>query len=54
MAAELLDALHVEAELIEGSNGIFEVEVDGRIIYDKAQTQQFPEVGEVTSLIKDL
>jgi selT/selW/selH-like putative selenoprotein len=41
-------------ELIPGSNGIFDVLCDGKMIFSKqdAQNQRFPEPGEVSSLIK--
>jgi selT/selW/selH-like putative selenoprotein len=53
VAAEIREALRVEAELIEGSGGVFEVEVDGEIIFDKALTDRFPNLGEVSSLLGD-
>lgn len=52
MAAELKDELAVEARLIEGSRGIFDVTVDGKLVYSKARTHKFPERGEVTRLIQ--
>ena len=51
MAAELKDALSVETKLIEGSKGIFDVRVDGKLVYSKFKTHQFPAKGEVASLI---
>ncbi len=51
MAAEILESHSVEVELIEGSGGIFEVEVDGDIVYDKAETGRFPLQGEVSDLL---
>jgi selenoprotein W-related protein len=39
--------------LIEGSGGIFEVEVDGEVLFSKAVAGRFPEEGEVTALIRD-
>lgn len=52
MAAELKQALSVEPRLIEGSKGIFDVTLDGRLIYSKYQTHRFPEDGEVAGLVK--
>lgn len=52
MAAELKDALAVETRLIEGSKGIFDVRVDGKLVYSKHKTHKFPEPGEVPRLIR--
>lgn len=52
MAAELKDALSVEPKLIEGSKGIFDVTVDGKLVYSKHRTHKFPEQGEVVQLVK--
>ena len=51
MAAELKDALGLEVQLIEGSRGIFDVKVDGNLVYSKYQTNKFPDPGEVTPLV---
>ena len=52
MADELRKALGVEAELVEGSSGIFDVHVDGRLFFSKHKEQRFPEAGEVVKLIR--
>lgn len=39
-------------EIIEGSGGVFEVTVDGSLIYSKKETGQFPEKGKVISLMQ--
>jgi predicted Rdx family selenoprotein len=39
--------------LIEGSGGIFDVEVDADVVFSKAVAGRFPEVGEVIALIRD-
>jgi selenoprotein W-related protein len=36
-------------ELIEGSGGVFDVKVDGKLIYSKHQTGRFPEDEEILS-----
>ena len=51
MAAELRAAHGVEAELVAGRGGVFEVEVDGVLIFSKRDTGRFPEPGEVAELI---
>ena len=40
------------AWLIEGSRGIFDVKVDGKLVYSKHKTHKFPEAGEVARLIQ--
>ena len=39
-------------EIIEGSGGVFEVTVDGSLIYSMKETGQFPEKGKVISFMK--
>lgn len=43
-----------KVELIEGAGGIFDVAVDGKIIFSKHQVYRFPESGELVQLIKNL
>jgi selenoprotein W-related protein len=38
-------------ELIASSGGVYEVTVDGRLIFSKKKTGRFPEAGEVLKLI---
>jgi selT/selW/selH-like putative selenoprotein len=42
----------VEAELIEGARGVFDVRRDGELIYSKYDTDRFPHPGEVTQLLR--
>jgi len=50
-AAGLADAIQkhcgIRPRLIEGNGGVFDVRVDGRLIYSKADTGRFPEHREV-------
>ncbi len=41
-----------ETEIIPSSGGVFEVVVDGQLLYSKKSLGRFPEVGEVELLIK--
>ena len=41
----------VSVELIKGSNGVFDVEIDGKLVYSKRNTGRFPNPGELTFLI---
>jgi selT/selW/selH-like putative selenoprotein len=43
----------VKAELIEGSGGAFDVEVDGKVIFAKAEAGRFPEADEIIATISD-
>ncbi len=52
MAAELKETLGIEAAVIAGGKGVFDVLVDGKLLYSKHLTATFPEEGEVTRLIR--
>jgi len=39
--------LGVKAELVPGRNGIFDVIVDGKLVFSKSKAGQFPEPGEI-------
>ena len=53
LAAELREAFGVDARLVEGSGGIFQVVVDGEQVFDKKTVGRFPILGEVSKTIKD-
>ncbi len=54
MAAKIKDALGEESFLIEGAGGIFDVNVDGKLVYSKHETGDFPDehklVGELAAM----
>lgn len=52
LAADLNQALGVESTLIPGSGGIFDVAIDGAVIYSKHQTGQYPDPDELISAIQ--
>ena len=52
MAAELKQAFGAQAKLVEGSGGVFDVTVDGRLVYSKDKTGRFPDEGEVVALLQ--
>jgi len=52
LADELRKAFGVEAKLIPGSGGIFDVIVDGKLVFSKFEVRRFPEPGEVTGKLK--
>ncbi len=41
----------MDPELIRGDNGIFDVAVDGRLLYSKHQTGCFPTDDEICDLL---
>ena len=47
------DSFGVDAELFAEGNGIFDVVVDGDLVYSKFDTGRFPEDNEVSKLIKE-
>lgn len=42
----------MSARLVKGSGGVFDVKVDGRLVYSKFETGRFPEPGEVVGLLR--
>jgi selenoprotein W-related protein len=52
VAAEIEKGLGVKPTLTSGSGGIFDVRVDGKVVYSKHTTGRFPEPGEVVRLIR--
>jgi selenoprotein W-related protein len=47
LAAAIKDAVDVAAELIPGAGGIFDVKVDGTMIFSKHEVGRFPEHDEI-------
>ncbi|MBR16058.1 MAG: hypothetical protein CMQ25_07410 [Gammaproteobacteria bacterium] len=43
LAEKLKTSLKLETDLIKGSNGIFDVELDGKLVYSKRETGEFPD-----------
>lgn len=52
LAAVLLEKNDVKAELIEGAGGIFDIAVDGKIVYSKLETGEFPSDDHVVELLQ--
>jgi len=52
LAEELRTQFGVEAKLVPGSHGIFDVVVDGKLVYSKFETGRFPNPGEVVENIR--
>jgi selenoprotein W-related protein len=53
LAARLKENFDVDAKLIEGAGGIFDVTVDGDLIFSKHDKERFPTDDEIVGLIKD-
>ena len=51
MAAEFKERFRVEPELVKGNGGVFEVIVDGALLFSKRALGRFPDEGEVARLI---
>ncbi len=51
MEDELQSKFDGEVELIAGSGGVYEVEVDGKNIFSKKKLNRFPDDGEIVKLI---
>jgi len=49
---ELKNIYQAEVQLIPSSGGVFEVTVDGRLIFSKKDSKRFPEEGEIIALLK--
>jgi selT/selW/selH-like putative selenoprotein len=52
LADELNEAFGVESMLTAGSNGIFEVIVDGNLVFSRQETGRFPQPGEIVQKLK--
>ena len=47
-----MQEFEARVELDRGSGGVFDVFVDGDLVYSKADTGRFPSQGEVSRLLK--
>jgi selenoprotein W-related protein len=54
LAALLKQRFGIEAELIRGKSGVFDVHVDGKLVFSKHELGRFPEPGEVERAIAAL
>ena len=52
MAAAVEDVLGVEAELVEGDDGVFEVAVDGKTVFSKKEHGDFIATPEIVGLVR--
>ena len=52
MATAIQNETGVDAELIRGDNGVFDVVVDGTKIFSKGDEGRFPEDGEILTKLE--
>jgi selenoprotein W-related protein len=53
MGDEIRKNLGADIELLAGSNGIFDITVDGKMIFSKFEQGRFPQANEVIRLIQE-
>jgi predicted Rdx family selenoprotein len=46
--------LGLTSKLIPGSQGVYDIEVDAKILFSKHQTKQFPDNDEIIKLLKNM
>ena len=51
MSDEVLKLGDHQVNLVAGSGGVFEVTADGRTLFSKADSNRFPEPGEIAGLL---
>jgi selT/selW/selH-like putative selenoprotein len=54
LAAEIEQKFGTSVQLIKGRDGVFEVSVDGKIIFSKKAIGRFPGPGEVAASLEGL
>jgi selT/selW/selH-like putative selenoprotein len=51
LAAKIQEVLGVDAELIPQGRGIFDVAVDGKLVYSKFETGTFPDNDQLVAAL---
>ena len=54
LQAELEEKFGATVELIAGGGGIYEVTIDGKVVFDKFSSGRFPNDNEIVELIEKL
>jgi selT/selW/selH-like putative selenoprotein len=52
VAAEIKRDLGIEAALVRGPTGVFDVAVDGKVIFSRHETGRFPHDGEIVQALR--
>jgi hypothetical protein len=47
------DTLGVKPELIEGDDGVFDVAVDGEVVFSKQEAGDFIATGDIVALVSE-
>ncbi len=53
MGDELKKNLGADIELVAGGNGVFDISLDGKMIYSKFEQGRFPQPDDIIKLIKE-
>ena len=51
---ELKNEFGADVELVASDGGVYEITVDGKLVFSKKQLNRFPNDGEIVSLIKNI
>ncbi len=54
LAAKIMEETGIETTLVEGSAGVFDVSIDGTIIFSKNTERRFPQDVEIIDAVKKL
>ena len=54
LAAAIRQALGIEPKLVKGHNGIFDVAVDGELLFSKNRDRAFPPEAQVVARLQSL
>ena len=52
LAEVITKTFGIEPKLVRGNKGIFDIVVDGKLIFSKYDTGRFPENGEIVKLLR--
>jgi len=52
LAAEIKKHLGLDSSLTAGSGGVFDVSVDGAVLFSKKQVGRFPEADEIVAMLQ--
>ena len=53
MAADIQSKFDVDSELVKGDAGVFDVVMDGKLLFSKHEVGRFPEPEEILSAIEE-
>ena len=53
LEAELVEKFAADVEIIPGASGVYDIVVDGSLIFSKKEKGRFPEDGEIARLCRE-